>query len=67
MGKLENFEQLMAQLDEAIENASVEQAASTCKALDMLAITEAFCRKMGREPISKEEIEDFNHEIELSF
>lgn len=61
------FQELMAKLDESIENASVEQAESVCKELNRVELTEALCRKLGREPITEEQLMDEDFVLELKF
>ena len=61
------FQELMAKLDEAIENASAEQAEEVCKELNRVELTEALCRKLGREPITEEQLMDEDFVLELKF
>jgi hypothetical protein len=67
MKDTKKFNELMAKLDEAIENASVETAESVCNELNKVELTEALCRKLGREPITKEQLEDEDFVLELKF
>lgn len=61
------FQELMQQLDEAIENASAEQAEEVCKELNRVELTEALCRKLGREPITMEQLTNEDFVLELKF
>ena len=67
MKDTKKFNELMAQLDEAIENASVETAEAACKELNRVELTEAFCKQLGKEPITKEQLEDEDFVLELKF
>lgn len=67
MKDTKKFNELMAKLDEAIENASTDVAESVCKELNRVELTEAFCKQLGKEPITKEQLEDEDFVLELKF